>query len=78
MPHAGAHHGSVHAGSAATIEFLSENSSAYEPSDVGFLKGLVRDANASMRRAVGDMVRPSGVNTRPICTAAASCLLALA
>ena len=40
------------------IEFLSEGSSAYEPSEVGFLKGLVRDANASVRRAMEDMVHP--------------------
>ena len=38
-------------------DFLSEASEAYGPaSDVGFFKGLVRDANTSVRRAVGDRV----------------------
>ena len=59
--------GIAYAGSAAIIEFLSENSSTYEISDVGFFKGLVRDANTSVRRAVGDMVGP--------CTLLALCML---
>ena len=38
-------------------DFLSESSEAYGPaSEIGFFKGLVRDANTSVRRAVGDMV----------------------
>ena len=41
------------------VEFLSQSSSVYELSEVGFLKGLVRDANASVRRAMEDMVRPA-------------------
>lgn len=41
------------------VEFLSQGSSVYELSEVGFLKGLVRDANASVRRAMEDMVRPA-------------------
>ena len=43
-------------------DFLEQGSSTYEPAgDVGFLKGLVRDANASVRRAVEDMVRPAAL-----------------
>ena len=50
------------AGSAAMRDFLEQGSSTYEPAgDVGFLKGLVRDANASVRRAVEDMVRPAAL-----------------
>ena len=49
------------AGSAAMRDFLEQGSSTYEPAgDVGFLKGLVRDANASVRRAVEDMVNLPG------------------
>ena len=45
------------AGHSEVWDFLSENSEAYGPaSEVGFFKGLVRDANTSVRRAVGDMV----------------------
>lgn len=45
------------AGHAEVWDFLSEASEAYGPaSEVSFLKGLVRDANTSVRRAVGDMV----------------------
>lgn len=45
------------AGHLEVWEFLSESSEAYGPaSEVGFFKGLVRDANTSVRHAVGDMV----------------------
>ena len=45
------------AGHPEVWDFLSENSEVYGPaSDVGFFKGLVRDANSSVRRAVGDRV----------------------
>ena len=52
-------------------DFLEQGSSTYEPAgDVGFLKGLVRDANASVRRAVEDMVSCPclAIAESPVCT----------
>ena len=48
-------------------DFLSEHSDTYGPaSEVGFFKGLVRDANTSVRRAVGDMVDEIDTTRRKI------------
>ena len=55
------------AGHSEVWDFLSENSEAYGPaSEVGFFKGLVRDANTSVRRAVGDMVDEIDTTRRKI------------